>query len=477
MFILFLLGLLWISDLGWSQFVKPPTDLTAAIGFAGYQVRWKQVPTGICELNPKIKSYSGFVDVAPDKHIFFWFFESRNGDPATAPLTVWIQGGPGSSMIGLFQELGPCSVDSGGKVYDNPYSWTEASNIIFIDQPALEGFSYSTPMQAYIDASNELLPLDNDRCPQLGNRLRGSCATYTSPNITNAENSTAAGAPVFWSTLQGFMGAFPQYSRRSFNLATESLGGHYGPLYSEYIESQNAKTIPGAQEIHVDTLLIGNGWFDPVVQYPSYFNFTVSPGNTYDYLSLSADQAAAMYNNLYGGGNCVDRLKNCAATGDNQACIDADTFCATKTKAVIATDPVKRDLYDLREMNPDPFPYKFFIEYLNLPIVQSAIGAFTNFSIINPSVNIAFRKTGDGGREDGTVAGLQKLVQRGVTVVLYAGDADVICNWFGVEVIAEAVQAPGFDKAGYVNITTSDNVVHGQVKQSGGFSFARIYER
>ena len=38
------------------------------------------------------------------------------------------------------------------------------------------------------------------------------------------------------------------------------------------------------------------------------------------------------------------------------------------------------------------------------------------------------------------------------------------------------VSQPDFDKAGYVNVTTSDGVVHGQVKQSGAFSFVRIYE-
>lgn len=37
-------------------------------------------------------------------------------------------------MIGLFQENGPCSIDSDGNVQNNVYSWTEASNMIFIDQ-------------------------------------------------------------------------------------------------------------------------------------------------------------------------------------------------------------------------------------------------------------------------------------------------------------------------------------------------------
>lgn len=124
-----------------AQFVSPPTDLINTTGYLNIPVRYKQVPTGICELDPKVKSYSGYVDVAENEHIFFWFFESRDVDPTEAPLTVWINGGPGSSsMIGLFQELGPCGVDYDGNVYSNPYSWSNVSNMIFIDQPTQASF-------------------------------------------------------------------------------------------------------------------------------------------------------------------------------------------------------------------------------------------------------------------------------------------------------------------------------------------------
>ena len=50
---------------------------------------------------------------------------------------------------------------------------------------------------------------------------------------------------------------------------------------------------------------------------------------------------------------------------------------------------------------------------------------------------------------------------------MYTGDADYNCNWLGGEVVSEMIGAPGFSSAGYANITTSDGVVHGQVKQSG----------
>jgi carboxypeptidase C (cathepsin A) len=114
-----------------SQFVAEPSGFTTKKGYAGINVRYKEIPTGICELDPKVKSYTGYADVAENEHIFFWFFEARNCDPKDAPLTVWINGGPGSSsMIGLFQENGPCGIDENGDVVFNPYSWSNVSNLV-----------------------------------------------------------------------------------------------------------------------------------------------------------------------------------------------------------------------------------------------------------------------------------------------------------------------------------------------------------
>lgn len=54
--------------------------------------------------------------------------------------------------------------------------------------------------------------------------------------------------------------------------------------------------------------------------------------------------------------------------------------------------------------------------------------------------------------------------------------SDFNCNWLGGQVIAKEINAAGYEKAGFVNITTSDGIVHGQVRQSDLYSFVRIYE-
>jgi len=461
-----------------AQFVTPPTDLIAAKGYLDIPVRYKEVPHGICELTPGVKSYSGYVDIAKDQHIFFWFFEARNVNPHTAPLTVWINGGPGSSsMIGLFQELGPCGVGADGKPYYNPYAWNNVSNMIFIDHPSTVGSSYSVPVPGYLDDNGNLVQLPNASCPA-NQTEAGTCGTYSMPIASAVPNSTAAAAPSMWRTLQGFMGAFPQYSRSDFNFATESYGGHYGPIFNAYLEAQNALILKGklfgAKYINLKTLLIGNGWFDPLIHYQAFYNFTVSPGNTYDYAPFNAQQEKEMYDALYAPGGCVEQTRKCYETGDNAICGSADGFCAFFVEYELGRY-VSRDEYDFRELTPDPFPYNFYSNYLNTPKVQQAIGSFVNYSDYSGVVGNSFGTTGDDDREDGTIEAVRALVKQGVYVVQYTGDADYNCNWLGGEVVAAEIAAPGFASAGYQNISTSDGVVNGVVKQSGNYAFLRIY--
>ncbi|QIX01629.1 hypothetical protein AMS68_007146 [Peltaster fructicola] len=462
-----------------AQFVTPPTNLTTKKGYLDIPVRYKQVPTGICETTPGVKSYSGYVDIAPEQHIFWWFFETRHGNPSEAPLTVWINGGPGSSsMIGLFQELGPCGIDANYNVVSNPYSWNNASNMLFIDHPAQVGFSYSKPIPGYKNTNGDIIQVPDASCPDYA-QAYGTCGTYSYANQSDTANSTANAAPSMWKTLQGFMGAFPQYARNGFHFTTESYGGHYGPVFNEYIETQNALIkrgrLQGAKEIQLESVMIGNGWYRPLVQYAAYYNYTVYPGNPYDYSPYNKTIQDQLYNAMYGQGNCYDQTVDCNTRGINSICAAADSFCANEVESVLDNVAV-RDEYDIREPYNDPFPPTFYVQYLNTPYVQQAIGAYVNFSESSNTVGAAFASTGDDDREDNTIEDVQALLKKGIYVVQYYGDADYNCNYLGGQVVADEINAFGYSSAGFTNISTSDKIVHGQVRQSGNFAFARIYE-
>ena len=52
--------------------------------------------------------------------------------------------GPGcSSLLGLLEENGPCLINKDGySTTLNPYSWTEAAHVLYLDQPASTGYSF-----------------------------------------------------------------------------------------------------------------------------------------------------------------------------------------------------------------------------------------------------------------------------------------------------------------------------------------------
>lgn len=456
-------------------FVEPPTGFTTKAGHANTTVRYKSVPAGICETNPSVKSYSGYVDTAENEHMFFWFFEARK-HPENAPLTIWFNGGPGSSsMIGLFQENGPCRVSRHGNVVNNPQSWSEVSNMIFIDQPVTTGLSYSAvgPVVFNNITGKVVRKLSKDECPDdLGKHEQ--CGTFSLPDDTDAPGTTAATAPAMWKVMQGFLGAFPEYAKRPLHITTESYGGHYAPMFANYFLEQNKKNEAGSIPLHLDTVMIGNGWYDPIIQMQAFYNYTVWPGNTYDLSPYNKSVQDKLYHNLYGQGQCIDQLKECYATKDDKICRKTDAFCYLKVEALLGLY-AHRDEYDVRELSSDPFPYENYVAYMNTEKVQKSIGAFQNYSESSAIVAGSFMRTGDDSLRSGAVKHLRTVLGEGVKVALYAGDADYNCNWLGGEVIAAMVGGPNFTKVGYTDMKTSGRETPGQVKQAGNFSFTRIY--
>lgn len=129
---------------------------------------------------------------------YFWFFESRT-DPANAPLSIWMNGGPGaSSMEGLFQENGPCTVnlDSNSTTL-NPWSWNNEVNMLYIDQPTEVGFSYHELRNGTYDWKTNTIFLqdfDKEKVPEQNNTFFVGTFGGKGPEATTNHTKNAARA-------------------------------------------------------------------------------------------------------------------------------------------------------------------------------------------------------------------------------------------------------------------------------------------
>ncbi|KAL4712842.1 hypothetical protein ACJJTC_011912 [Scirpophaga incertulas] len=108
------------------------------------------------EVNPDIflgvKSYSGFftVNETYNSNIFFWYFPVEKKPVNETPWIFWLQGGPGaSSMVGVFDEIGPFKVLGGKTLVRNEFTWLRNHSLVFIENPVGTGFSFTNHNDGY----------------------------------------------------------------------------------------------------------------------------------------------------------------------------------------------------------------------------------------------------------------------------------------------------------------------------------------
>nr|CAB3234489.1 lysosomal protective protein-like [Phallusia mammillata] len=164
---------------------------------------------------PSFKMYSGYLDASETKHFHYWFVESQN-DPASDPVVLWLNGGPGcSSLDGFLSENGPLHVkDDGETLSNNPYSWNKIANVIYLESPAGVGYSY--------DDNGDTKVNDDD---------------------VSMLNHNA---------LVDFFKKFPEYASNPFFVTGESYGGIYVPTLS-------VRIMEGSFKFNFKGMAIGNG--------------------------------------------------------------------------------------------------------------------------------------------------------------------------------------------------------------------------
>lgn len=486
------------------------------------------------------KQYTGYITLPPftlapiqqnySINTFFWFIEARQA-PDVAPLTIWLNGGPGtSSMFGLFNEVGPCEVvqmaDGSYGTQSRRWGWDRSTNILFIDQPNQVGFSYDRPTNASFDLFQEAIfeppTTDPPKLPSFMylNGTFGTDSEFTTSPGTTTANTTEIAAQAVWHFLQTWLSTFSQYNPATrpnttiapaaatagVHLFTESYGGKYGPVMASFFQDQNARLANGTLPpnstipIQVETVGIVNGLIDDAIQDPYYPLFAYN--NTYGIQAIS--QSDELNGISLASTSCSTAIKACrnamnssdpSGYGDNglvnKLCQDAQSTCYELSTPYYSAG---YNPYDIRQKLPTPDPPAAYQEYLNDGKVLAAIGARINYTESNRYVQQGFISTGDTIR-GGQVEDLASLLSMGVRVALIYGDSDYICNWYGGQAVSLAIAsllpttnaqdvlsgrppsyASGFPGAGYAEIVVNASYVGGAVRQYGNLSFSRIYD-
>ncbi|XP_074375560.1 serine carboxypeptidase-like 45 isoform X1 [Apium graveolens] len=176
------------------------------------------------------QQFSGYVTVDSNKRerALFYYFVEAEIDPASKPLVLWLNGGPGCSSLGVgaFSENGPFR-PNGDVLVKNDYSWNSEANMLYLETPAGVGFSYSTD----------------------------------SSTMTMNDEITARDNLVF---MKRWFLKFPQYRQRELFITGESYAGHYIPQLAQLMIQSNKK-----QKIfNLKGIALGN----PVLEYTTDFN-------------------------------------------------------------------------------------------------------------------------------------------------------------------------------------------------------------
>ncbi|KAL0335907.1 UNVERIFIED_CONTAM: Serine carboxypeptidase-like 45 [Sesamum radiatum] len=177
------------------------------------------------------QQFSGYVNVdEKEERALFYYFVEAETDPASKPLVLWLNGGPGCSSLGVgaFSENGPFRPSGNAALVRNEYSWSKEANILYLESPIGVGFSYSANSSSYEGVNDKITARDN---------------------------------LVF---LQNWFLKFPQYRNRSLYITGESYAGHYIPQLVELMLHFNKKE----KIFNLKGIALGN----PVLEFATDFN-------------------------------------------------------------------------------------------------------------------------------------------------------------------------------------------------------------
>ncbi|KJE88890.1 hypothetical protein CAOG_00464 [Capsaspora owczarzaki ATCC 30864] len=365
---------------------------------------------GIGSLN-STNVYSGFANVSSvyDSSLYYLFFESRSATPATDPVVVWFQGGPGcSSLFGLFIENGPYMILENETFVFNPYSWNNNAHVLWIDQPVGTGYSYTNSPLGY--------------------------------DVNEAEIARQA-----YITLTTFFQRHPEYAKQKLFLFGESYGGHYVPHIANYILQQT-------NTLNLAGIGIGNGWLSPYYQTGQNAKFLYEHGRITALERDAYDDSYVLYKAL------LDAKLYVPATVVGNAMLEALTL-----------EGGIGDVYDINEKSDPTTPLnKALTKYLDSESVKQKLQA-TQHKWVGCN-NLPHLALIDDS-ERSSLKLLPGILAK-IRVLLYNGGNDLICNYLGTAAYAAEINWPFQDQFNNAVNTTwyVDGVAAGWYKSASSLT-------
>jgi len=178
--------------------------------------------------------YSGYITIDNEKkkNTFFWLSTALDGN-SSAPLLLWLQGGPGaSSLFGMFTEIGPFGIAPGGVIEPRAVNWNQHYHLLFLDNPVGTGFSFTETEEGFVS-----------RHEQAGEDLQEA--------------------------MSQFFQLFPQFRGNDFYVTGESYAGKWVPSCAYAIHEKN-KDLPHEQRINLKGIAIGDGAMNPAEQFKGF---------------------------------------------------------------------------------------------------------------------------------------------------------------------------------------------------------------
>lgn len=376
-----------------------------------------------------------------DTYLYFWKYVDNKIDPEFKKRTIfWLNGGPGcSSMDGALMEAGPFRINDDGKVIKNEGSWHNAGDIVFVDQPAGTGFSYTKEYDHDLDQV----------------------------------------AWQFLKFMEEYYKIFPEDRDNEIYFAGESYAGQYIPYIAKAILDFNKKA---ENPYNLKGLLIGNGWIAPDVQSLSYLPFALAAN--------IIDNKNPQWNEILRQHEKCQNVVN-SKSGDSLSDLEvvSRTCEVILNKILWATIDQTMD-EDHRCFNM--YDYTLKDSYpscgMNWPPDLINVTPFLNSKEVQHDLNLKiFKKwhecSGKVGRNFNakhSVPSIKLLpeILNEIPVVLFHGNRDIICNYIGAENFIKELEWNG--ETGFKDDETFDwiynNDISGYIKTERNLTFVNVFD-